>query len=126
MEQVFNFLRLAKPFLELAYTAALMVAPQIAAEIRHAIDAIDRAANTPHPARGLAEITAYCQSVISGLHGIIDDPDLPNEEKRVQAADLNATLYDPMKVYQAQRGQDAAVLDQAKRDAKALLNTIPA
>lgn len=124
MENVFNFLRLAKPFLELAYTGALLLAPSVAVEIRAAIDAIDRAGNVSHSARGLAEITAYCEQVLAGINNIIADATLSVEQKRQQASDLAHTLSDPLRVYQAKRGADHDVLEHTKTQAQALVNSI--
>jgi hypothetical protein len=127
MESIFTWIKLARPFLELAYDAALLLSPSIAAELRIAIDAIERAANDPQAstiARGSAQIRAFGDNVIAALNNLIADTTIDHSEKQHQATKLAASLNDSTKVYQAKHGEDAQLLADYKAQAATLVNLI--
>jgi len=129
MNSIFRWLKLALPFLELGYEAALLTSPEIAAEIKLAIDALERAANTPipvdpnAPARGSAQIDAFGKQVMDALKALKTST-VSAAEKTSQANTLVASLSDPTKVYQAKHGEDAAILLKYKTDARAAADAI--
>lgn len=129
MNEIFRWLNLARPFLEEAYAVALLINPQAAQEVRVIIDAIERLANVPvdpnQPvtARGYEAIKLFGDAVISAMTAL-ETADIEHDEKVRQATDLNNSLYDPTKVYQAQHGDDAALLQGYKAQAKQILGEI--
>lgn len=127
MEQIFNWLRITQPFLELAYTAALLVNPSAAAEIRTAIDALKRASDTPDRftiARGIAQVRAFGDNVIDALQHLATATVPNTTERQRQADDLVHSLSDSTKVWQAKKGTDAALLADYKTRATALAATV--
>ena len=127
MNEIFNWLKLALPFLELAYNGALFINPGVAAEIRTAIDALKRAVDVPATgaiaARGYQEIDAFGQNVMASLTQL-KESDVSDAEKVKQADDLVRSLSDPTKVYQAQHGKDAQLLQSYKSQAQAAAGAI--
>lgn len=76
-------------------------------------------------ARGLKEIVAYGNNVINSMKELPELKVTPPERLKM-AKELQASLYDPDKVYQAERGKDAKALLQFKETAKNLIVPIKA
>lgn len=72
---------------------------------------------------GLAQITAFCSAALTAL-ATIRDSALSKPEKLAAAQVVVDSLSDPTKVYQAVRGNDAAVLASTKVEAKTILRQI--
>lgn len=127
MENIFNWIKLALPFLQLAYDGALLVSPAVAAELKVAIDALQRAADVPPSssmvARGYDAIDVFGKNVITAL-GTLKTSDVSADEKTRQAGELVASLSDPTKVYQAKHGKDADLLASYKTKAQGLADAI--
>lgn len=128
MGNVFNWLKLALPFLSLAYDAAIMLNPAVAAEVKLAIDAIKRATEVPAgdgsvAARGYDEINTFGTNVMNALK-TLKDSTISDDNKISQAESLVANLSDPTKVYQAKKGKDAELLATFKTKAKELADNI--
>lgn len=127
MENIFNYIRLALPFLEIAYSFALLVNPSVAADVRIAIDALKRAidnAGSAVVARGYEAIKVFGDNIIAALNNLVDNEELEHNEKIRQAEDLTGSLSDPTKVYQARKGKDAELLIAFKSQANEKLTEI--
>lgn len=84
----------------------------------------DAAANPENLAKGLAGITAFGNSVLAALDQLATQP--KSDDVIAQAEAQVASLSDPAKVYQAQRGNDAAALLEFKAKASSKLAAIKA
>ena len=69
-------------------------------------------------ARGYDEILQFGNNVISGLDRLIANVEMPHGEKVASGQALVDSLSDPNQVYQAEHGNDAALLVSFKEAAK--------
>lgn len=79
------------------------------------------------PAKGLAAITSFVNQAIQALQQILAGlaaGQFTGDQAISDARRIAGYLNDPQYVYQAQRGNDAAVLQQGKAQAAALLSQI--
>jgi hypothetical protein len=127
MEAVINAIRIAIPFAEIAYAAALLIDPRAAAEIRLGIDAFKRALDNPERgiviARGYEAIEAKGREVIGALNTIASSG-LSVTERIRQAEEVAGILSDPTKVQQARKGKDAELLASLKTQAAKIVASI--
>jgi hypothetical protein len=127
MEAVINAIRIAIPFAEIAYAAALLINPRAAQEIRIGIDAFKRALENPDGgiviARGYEAIEAKGREVIGALNTIVSSG-LSVTERRRQAEEVASILSDPTKVQQARKGKDAELLASLKNQAAKIVKSI--
>lgn len=80
--------------------------------------------STGTEARGLVEITAFCQTVLAKLDDIIGHTQPYSEADINEAQAARDSLYNSSKVYQAKRGADAEVLANTKLVAEDKLTLI--
>lgn len=129
MNTIKRYLGLALPFLMLAKNFADASNEAAAAILSDIIDLVNQLLGLPPDitvigqARGYREIKLFCDNIINNIEDIIDST-MTNDEKREAAGAQNVLLYDSGKVYQAQKGSDAAYLAGAKAQAKMLLDSI--
>lgn len=79
------------------------------------------------PARGLAAITAACQQAIQSLNQLVTaatSGQMPLAQAISEAERIAAALSNPQYIYQAQRGNDAAVLNDAKAQAQTIIGRL--
>lgn len=131
MEKLLNFLRPILPYLALVevglrnYDANTTGADDKAADgirdlSKQLTDFVNNNTTTSNVAKGLKAITAFGSSVISALELLADDS-APQSERLAEARTLAASLSDPLKVYQAERGADAEALHNFKIKAEQLV-----
>lgn len=129
MTWIVYILKMALPFLTTAQTALQNFDDntegwddKIAKELQKAIDTIVViiTANDTGQARGYREIVVFGNSVIQAMSGIVTS-DLPFSEKVIQLERHKNSLYDFTLVYQAQKGDDAAALQEFKNTANFIL-----
>lgn len=81
----------------------------------------------PGQAKGLAAITSATQQIISAMQALKNQVGQGNfQELYNQAQQYAAMLSDHNKIYQAKKGNDAAVLSQAKQQANQILQEMAA
>lgn len=79
------------------------------------------------PARGLAAIQAAVQQAINSLQTLLQQAQSGNAASVLgEAQRITAALSNPQYVYQAQRGEDAAVLSRGKQQAAQIVAQIQA
>lgn len=79
------------------------------------------------PARGLAAITAACQQALQSLNQLVTaatSGQMPLAQAISEAERIAAALSNPQYIYQAQRGNDAAVLNDAKAQAQTIIGRL--
>lgn len=133
MEKILRALRPFLPFLAAAEFQIRNIDPdseglddKAAAALRTFLDFAGAAQALEPPstaARGLAQISAFCSAALNSL-AVLRDSELPKADKIEQAQTIIDSLSDPAKVYQAQRGADAAVLIESKSQAQTILRAI--
>lgn len=135
MKVIIAFLGQAVVFLTLAKSSLEMLDPNKEGWDDQAAEFLDRIINEiklfigTHPvepstvAKGYAAILAFCNNVIQQMDLVISTP-APKAEKVARLEELASDLHDPEKVYQAQKGKDAEVLQATKVKAQERINRV--
>lgn len=79
----------------------------------------------PTVAKGYTAILNYCNEILTSINLIIEG-NLPKDAKITKIEGLIENLYNPNKVYQAQKGKDAEVLSYTKEKATEKLEKVKA